>query len=583
MRIKPFGVFLLIVLIAGAMYGVFYFTGMLRGQTPAAPANPAQPNQPTQAQPANPGNPVLPGQPSLPGQVVTDGGYPVLVCDGSKSVLTVAFDSYAGFYPLVYRIMAMPASDHYCINLMPKWYGPDYDQNGLSEAEIEMQLKSGAIDIYFASNGAAALYDANSATIVWSTDQSAGADAIIARNSISMTGKNPTFNDIFERTILVSKGSADHYFALKMAQTVGFTPDVVNFQFSDSPVKDFLAGQGELVTYWDPPIRDAMLPDTTVLVSTKYWRTISDYVLVSPNADATKQDAIVYFLNDYNLATEAFVKENVATTAALLVNFQFKGVDMADWLWLDKSDPAGSLNSLLDGVAIAKLNDNVTMFEKDPFGSNKVKDQMIKTHNTWLFGQVYDNGNPGALFNADISVSDKYVKILLQGGAKQVTGDFNNKYDTDVSQTPPAVDSNTLIELPELLTLPYKNIKFVPNFSNKLVEGEEAHLLELMQPIANLMAESDDSIIVIRGGSGNYTTDPNELKSTVKFAFNRSLYIRSLLSEKLGIPIQRIILDPNVLLPDHYPSTKVDPKTGLSEMDNYVVVIISVKNSGNLK
>jgi hypothetical protein len=513
-------------------------------------------------------------QPAAPVQN-SDGTYPVLVCDGTKPTLDVAFDSYAGFYPLIYRIMAMPESDHYCINLMPKWYGPNFDQNGYSEAEIEQMLKTGKIDIYFASNGALALYDGNSGLVVWSTDQSAGADSIVARDNISATSK-PTFNDVLGKTILTSEGSADHYFALKMLQTTGFTPDMVNIQFRDSPVADFVKGDGDLVTYWDPVIRDALkVPGTTTIVTTSYWRTISDYIVISHDADNNMSDAVTYFLTDYNSATEAFTKDKLADTANLIVNFKFNGQDMADWMFLDKSDPYGSLNGLLDGVAIAKLNDNVTMFETDPTGSNLVKDQFIRAHNTWLFGQVYDNGNAGALFNPDKFITDKYVKLLLNGGAKQVSGDFNNKYDTDVSQTPPAVDSNTLISLPEMLTLPYKNIKFVENNASTLVPGEEEHLIELIQPIANMMAESDSSVIIIKGGSGYFPQTAAEKDQVTKFAFRRALYIRSLLSDKLNIPIQRIIVDSNVLLPDHVLSD--------AELPDYMVVIIKVVNAGNYK
>lgn len=513
---------------------------------------------------------LLPTQP-----LATDGAYPVLVCDSTKPVLDVAFDSYAGFYPLVYRIMAMPASDHYCIHLIPKWYGPDYDKNGYSEAEIEKMLRTGDVDVYFASNGALALYDGNSGLVVWSTDQSAGADSIVARDNISLSGEKPNFNDVLGRTILTSKGSADHYFALKMLQTTGFTPDMVNIQFRDNPVADFVNGDGDLVTYWDPVIRDALMPGTRTLVSTSYWRVISDYIIISHDADNNMSDAVTYFLADYNAATEAFTKDNLANTAKILVDFKFDGQDMADWMFLDKSDPYGSLNDLLNGVAIAKLNDNVTMFEADPTGSNLVKDQFNRAHITWLFGQVYDNGNTGALFNPDKLITDKYVKLLLNGGAKQVTGEFNNKYDTDVSQTPPPIDSDTLIQLPELLTLPYKNIKFVENYANLLVPGEEEHLLELVQPIANMMAESDSTVIIIKGGSGYFPQTAAEKDSVTKFAFRRALYIRSLLSEKLNIPIQRIVIDPNVLLPDHVLTD--------AELPDYMVVIIKVVNAGEYK
>lgn len=578
MKLTPFGVILVVVVIALLGFGGYMLFKGNSADSNQQSSSPAPVNTQVASKPTKPS--VAPQQPEkqtsanppTDPQAVGDDTYPVLVCDGSKPQLNVAMDQYAGFYPVVLRIIDMPASDQYCINFIPKWFG---DKNNFEEYQVEQMLRAGDIDIYFASNGALALYDANSGLAIWTTDQSRGADVINARNNISSTQK-PTFNDVLGRTILTSKGSADHFFVLKMLQTTGFTPDLVNLEFPGSPVDEFVAGKGDLVSYWDPAIRRTYLPNTTILVTTKYWPTISDYVVISHKADSEKSKAVQYFLSDIISATEGFTKANIAETANKLANFKFEGQNMADWLMIDKDDPYNSLNSLLEGVAIATLNDNVTMFETDPTGSNLVIDQQIKAHNTWLFGQVYDNGNKGSLFNPNILVSDKYVKIMLESGAKQVSGSFNNKYDTDVSKTPPPVDSNTLIKLPELLTLPYQNIKFVENYSNLLVEGEEQHLLDLVQPIANLMAESDDSTIVIRGGSGNFTTDPTEKLATTRFAFKRSQFIKSLLSDQLGIPIQRIILDPNVLLPDHAIKDQ-------AELEKYMVVIIKVVNAGNFK
>lgn len=602
-KISPVRVVILIIVavaaIAGIGFGIkaTFFNSAPKANIPQAaqPTTASAPGQAAQTQPgtnfaatakpgttgSNPAAPVATAAPvaGQPAQPATNGSYPVLNCKPGQPVLTVAFDAYAGFYPLIYRIMAMPGSDQYCINLMPKWYGPNGDQNGLEESQIETMLKSGKIDVYFATNGTLALYDANSALVVWTTDQSAGADKIIASNSVMAAGeKQPSFNDALGRSIMTSQGGADHFLALKMMQTVGFDPTMVNIVFpaSGDPVGDYCAGKGDFVAYWDPAVSKALTcRPSTVLVSTSYWRTISDYVVISHNADTTKQNAVAYFLADYDTATAAFTKDNLAATAKVIVNFQFNGQDMASWMSLDKNDPVGSLTGLMNEVAIATLNDNVAMYEQDPTGSNLVKDQFVRAHNTWTFGGVTNNGNAGSLFDQNVLISDKYVKILENGGAKQVAGDFSNAYNINVSTTPPAVDTSTLITLPELLTLPYKNIKFVENQPDQLMPGEEQNLLNLVGPIASLMAESQDSTLVLQGGSGFYTTDPATLLSIKKFAFSRAQYIRKLLSDKLGIPIQRIVLDPNVIVPDHSLTN--------AELPQYMVVVISVVNSGQYK
>jgi len=518
---------------------------------------------------------------TIPGAAQTDGSNPVLCQPGTAlTKLTVTADSYAGFYPLFYRIAAMPASSHYCIVFMPKWSGPNYDQYGLEESQIELALRDGTIDVYFASNGAIALYDANSAKVIWTTDQSAGADQIIARNDVASNGNKPSFNDILGRSIITSQGGADHFLTLKMMQTIGFTPDMVNVIFPQSgsgdPADNFNNGNGQFVAYWEPLVSKAQNNNSTVLISTKWWRTISDYVVVSNQAFNGKEEAVTYFLADLNAATQAFTVENLPKTAQVLANFQFEGNNMADWLWLDKNDPAGSLTKLMNSVALASLNDNVAMFEETPAGNNLVEDQIVRSHNTWLFGGINNNGNTGSLFNQTTLVSDKFVKILLNSGMTQISGQFSNKYDTDVSQKPPQVDESTLINLPVLLTLPYTDIKFVEGYSNQLIPGEAEKLISMVSSIANMMAESDNSVIVIKGGVGYYPTGETDKANATNFAFRRAQFIQRLLADSLHIPIQRIVLDRTVIMPDH---EITDP----AELKQYMVVVIKVVNTQAFK
>ncbi len=584
--------FVLIVVVVALVGGGIFASKLISGNgNPSSPANPAQPNQPTQAQPANPSNPSLPVVPVVPGVQNAAGYYPGQCVPGdARPNLTVAADDYAGFYPVIVQLMTI-SSDKYCIDFIPKWLGGErYD---LSESQIEEKMKSGEIDIYFASNGALSLWDSKSGVVIYSTDQSSGADVILIRDSIASKFKAdgtplPNLNDALGRTILTSCGSADHYFILNALQTAGFAKDEVTIKCTDNPVGDFIAGQGDLTTYWDPIIRDAQaLPGVQTLITTKDWRTISDYIVVSQQADANKRDALLYFLAGYNQATEAFTKANLAKTADLLASFTFNGQNMAGWLFIDPAQPYESLSQLVDKVAFSTLYKNVTMFETDGSGWNLVVDQMDKTHAIWQIAGVYDNGdgNKGSRYDSAVFVTDFYVKTLAKNGAKNIEGEFNNEYITDVNENLPNVDNNTLFTLPELFSLKYKYIQFVENQARQLVPGEEEKLKLLFQPAANLMASSPDSVLVLQGSSGFYSSDPAQMAQAAKFAFRRALYIRDILSDPngLNIPIQRILIDPKVNLPDHYPSTVVDPATGLSELDTYVAVFIRVVNTGNLK
>jgi hypothetical protein len=601
-RIKPFGIFLLIVLIAGAMYGVFYFSGMLRGQTPVGPANAPAQNLPGSTNlPVNPGNPSLPVVPGEPGVVSADGKYPVECHEGTTlTQLDVWADGYPGYYPLLHQVATMSASDKYCINLYLKFTGPNYDQHGWEEYQIEQMLSSataidaegnevivpgttesdgsGAAEIYFGTNGGLSLFDSRSGVIGYSPSGSTNADQIWALDSVASPfakdGK-PSFNDAFGHDLITSQGGADHFLAIRMMQLVGLTTSDVNIIFpqpgTGNPVDNFCAGNGQFVAYWSPLIEGASCQPATLLLSTGWWKgAVTDYIIISHFADTHMEDAVFSFLVDYNNATQAFTVDNLPATAQVLVNMQYEGNNLADWMFLDVGDPAGSLAQLMNGVAIAKLSDNAIVFDSGLFGSSMVEEQFTRAHNTWLYGGVTSNGNGNALFDVDAFVSDKYVKMLLKANAHQAVGTFSNTYDTDVSQTPPE-GSTALIELPDWGTLPYKQIQFKPTYSCVLLDGEKEKVVEMAAAAAVLLNESDDAVLAVRGGMGSYTNDPDQLRKNKEFAYKRAQCIQKLLADELNIPIQRIILDTNVLVPDRE-ITEADYK-------DYVVVIVSMKNT----
>lgn len=607
MKLTPFGKFLKLLLVGsfwtamvvgalalGWKFVVQPIFGSNNEPTPNVTFVPTLANgQPSQPQTGTTPNVDSNGQPVVPTQVVqpqADGLYPIACRPGTtKTRLVGALDDYAGFYPAIVVYMTAPENPDYCLDLIPKWLGgPEYD---LSEAQVEEKIKLGEFDFYFASNGALALWDAESGRVVWSTDQSAGADVIIARNDIANIDGNPllTLNDALGQTVLTSCGSADHYFLSLAFQTAGFNLSDIRVQCTGDPVGDYLTGAGKVVTYWDPIIRDAMTPDSSVMVTTNKWRTISDYVVMSKQAYDNKEDAMFAFLKDYNAATEAFTVANLPNTANLLVSFTFKGQNMAGWLFIDPKDPVGSLTKLVDGVAFSTLDKNVIMFKTDFFGQNLVIDQLDKTHVVWQKAEVYNNADEGTTkvvnYDPKSFVSDKFVKMLSKSDAKNVDGDFSNTYVTDINEERPNMDDTTIFAMDELLSLKYKNIQFKTDEARQLVSGEREKLEAMLQPIADMLKASPDAVIVIRGGAGFYSTDADIMAKQNFFAYRRALYISEILTDKngLNIPSNRIVIDPVSYLPDHTPGTVVDPLTGLSEEDTYKVVIIRVVSTSGFK
>lgn len=551
-----------------------------------ANGQPSQPQTGTTPNVDSNGQPVNPVQPGLPGEVSADGYYPGQCRPGdTRPSLNVAFDDYVGFYRVVVQYMTM-SSDQYCLNLMPKWSGPNWDINGWSEDVVEEMMKRGEIDVYFGSNGALALWDSNSGRVVWTTDQSAGADAIVARNSVTTrvdpkTGlPSPNFNDALGQTACTARGSADNYFLFTALQSAAFLPGDVNIRYTDYPVDDFKAGLCTFVVYWDPIVRDAMMADTTTILTTNDWRTVSDYAVISIQADNEKEDAIVYFLAQFNAAGVSFTNENLAATAELLVTWVHDGNNMAGWLFLDPAKAAADLAQLMDGVALGSLRSNVIMFDSDLFGWNLVKDQFDKTHLTMQTGDVHDNSadnSKGSLYNSDDFISDKYVEILNKNNAVNVVGNFAHDYITDVNEAVPNLDDNTLFTLPEIMTIKHKNIAFQEGFARNLMPGEMETLLSLLQPLANQMRISPDMVIVVQGGHGLYSADQSVMDTQARLAFRRASYIKEILSDPKGlnIPINRIVVNPIPIAPTH--------TLAPSELKDYIVVLISVVNTGGVQ
>lgn len=543
-------------------------------------SNSTSPEQPTQIAPKA----IDTTTPIQPAQSV-DGGYPGQCKPGSSQTqINAAFDDYAGFYPIVYQYLTI-GSDKYCLNLFPKWSGPNWDKNGWSESEIEAKMKAGEIDIYFGSNGALALWDSNNGIVIWTTDQSAGADAIVIRDSVTTrtdpkTGlPAPSFNDALGQTACTARGSADHYFLLTALQSAGFLNTDVNIVFPDYPVTDFNNKLCNLVAYWDPIIRDAQVAGNSTIITTQDWRTVSDYIVASRQADGGKKEALFYFLADFNSSTEAFTNANLDNTANLLIAWVHDGDNMAGWLFLDPTKAGADLRQLMEGVAPATLNNNVTMFESDTTGWNLVKDQFDKTHATMINGGITDNldNTKGSVYDSNLFISGEYVKALSNSGVKTVAGQFSHKYITDINQSLPNLDKNTLYTLPEILTFKHKNIGFAEGQARELVGGEMDMLLIALQPLANQMRNSPDIVIVLKGGHGYFSKNADVMDTQKRLAFRRASYIKEILSDPngLNIPMNRIVIDTEIIAPDHTLTSE--------ELPNYMVVLIKVVNIAGLK
>lgn len=456
------------------------------------------------------------------------------LCEGKT--IRVHFDAYAGFYQLIV-LDQIRHSDKYCLVLVPAWTGPEWDINGYDEPTRAKMLRDGEFDIYLATNGVVSLF--NSGRLIAASDQSAGADRVVAY-LLSIVDGSPinSFNDLKGKKWGIVTGSAGHFQSLSTIQTFGSPSDIqfVYFGSASQAIAALNNREIDIVASWDPAIRDAIHEgETRIIVSTSWWRNITDYILVSPNADDNKSASVEAFLKDYLLAVKYFDEANLPETAQIIANWQWNDMPMNEWTGVSKDNAYGDLKSLTDNVAFARIADQYQIFSTNPDGSNYILDQLNLSRTVWEWGGV--QGEP---FDPKAMLQPKYVMSLVNDPTLNFTGTFFNEFRAEVITSPESSDQDVLNDLPTVLELPYKEFKFVPDEFN-LIEGEREKLIQTGAAMASMVKASDVTILVT-GCSAWPTGGTYSQQALINFGYGRAKTIQGILSKDLGIPITRIII-----------------------------------------
>jgi len=555
MKVDPMRLAILIIVGVLVLVGAFF---AVKAVVNIFAPNPSAVIQPTQQLPAaNPtkvSNPApQPTKPANPAAEPTKGPAPVPTTepvvagkDCTGKTLRVLIDAYAGYYPVIYQAMTID-NPNYCIEIVPAWFG---DLNTWSEAERAAMLKNGDIDVYFLTNGPLSLYGKDVAIPIAITGQSTGADQIVARK-VDSTGKPINlFNDL-TTSITYSEGGVSQFMVLNMLRTIGRNPAELNLQGSGDPVAAFNAGEFDAVGYFDPYIRSAIRSDySQVLVSTSWWRIVTDNMVASPKAVAEKPQALTAFLADWYKSTGAFTVDKMDATAAVMMKWTYNGESGTSWLGLDEANPGASLADLVNKVAFARYSQSMSAYELLPSGSNYFIDMVKNSRLVWAWGNINptDNFDPAGWYNIN------FLQSIGTDQSINVQGQFHNEYLGQLVTKAPALDKNTLLSMPAIMELPYKQVKFVAGQTN-LVSGEDAKIREMVQPMITLINNSPDTFIVVTGGSAWPTGD--SLKGIKDFAVLRAQTLRDLLVS-FGIPRDRIIVNPNPIVPQAEQSNEND-------------------------
>ena len=181
--------------------------------------------------------------------------------------------------------------------------------------------------------------------IIFATDTSNGADAIVAKSSISsladLKGKNVAVTQGEVNELLLLKGLEGAQMKLSDIKSVNMDPD--------SAGAAFIAGKVDAAVTWEPWISQAVAKGGKVVFSSAQApNLILDVITVKPSVIKTKTKAISAFLGAVDKGT-TLLKSNPDEAIPLA----------AKWLEVKAADVQG----MLAGVKLYGSADNATLFK----------------------------------------------------------------------------------------------------------------------------------------------------------------------------------------------------------------------------
>lgn len=184
----------------------------------------------------------------------------------------------------------------------------------------------------------------SSIKIIFATDTSNGADAVIAGKTIA------TLADLKGKTVAVTQGEVNELLLLKALESVGLTMSDINSlnMDPDSAGAAFIAGKVDAAVSWEPWISQTIANGGKVLFSSaQVPNLILGVATVTPGTLATKAKAMDAFLGA------------VDRGADLLKTVPDEAIPLAaKWLEVD----ASQVKEMLVGVNVYDKTENATLF-----------------------------------------------------------------------------------------------------------------------------------------------------------------------------------------------------------------------------
>jgi len=205
------------------------------------------------------------------------------------------------------------------------------------------------IDIALTTADNVVLVDAKSAaglTIIYATDTSSGADAIVAKKAVSSLAA------LKGKTIAVTQGEVNELLLLKALEAAGMKPgDIKSVNMDpDTAGAAFVAGSVDAAVTWEPWISRAVASGDgkVAFSSAQAPNLILDVIAVKPSVLKARQKAIAAFLAATDQGTR-FVAEHPDPAFPMV----------AKWLEVSPLEVKG----MLAGVKLYDARENATLFQ----------------------------------------------------------------------------------------------------------------------------------------------------------------------------------------------------------------------------
>lgn len=552
-RLKPgFWILLLVVIAILVLTGtcqkvIKLAKAILPGENPVTTPVPVQPTQVPVAQ----ATPVKPTVSSTKTTAVPPTTVPQPTAVTQKETLTVAFDSF-GSYFTVAQIDQM--ARQYDLKLIPfnfnikekpangtEWSAEEKLQyNIYTEDERAAKLKNGEWDVLLTTLDSLSR-KGNIGYVVAVIDQSAGADKIVAYPRAANGHPLNIFNDIEGSTVAFSEGSVGQYQLLATLRLVGISADKITMKGQPSvadAVQYFIDRKADVVAGWEPDINNTLTPDVggREWVSSAWWRNISDVIVISPNANASKREAVKTFLHDWFQSLKAQQEDydgklgGYKTVSGIIANWQFNGESTSDWTYVYPGSEVNDLNSWLGTIAQAGLGANKTLMENP----SMLADNLTAARDVWSWGGAISQDQP---FDPLSMIEPNYVLELAQERDLYPSkGQFINPTFQPVPAELPSLDAKALINVPSIAELPCKQFDYDPN-SAVLKEASFRVLEQCAKPMLQMIRTSDAYVLVT-----GYSAWPKGYSQTQieNFATSRALSVYTALVDRLHVDPNRI-------------------------------------------